>query len=152
MCVVSLIALVLLAAPAAADTLTMNTGNSQSATISTAVAVPPSVIVRNATDNTVMSGVSVTFAVASGGGTATGLTATTDANGIATVGSWILGPAAGANTLTATNGLLSGSPVTFTPLVLLPRQLPAYPPQALQTAAGRPSKSLERVLVDQPLP
>jgi hypothetical protein len=44
----------------------------------------------------------------------TGGSATTDVNGIATVGSWTLGTAAGANTLTATSGTLSGSPVTFT--------------------------------------
>ena len=44
----------------------------------------------------------------------TGLAATTSASGIATVGSWKLGTIAGANTLTATSGSLSGSPVTFT--------------------------------------
>ena len=38
----------------------------------------------------------------------------TDASGIATVGSWTLGAAAGANTLTATSAGLTGSPVTFT--------------------------------------
>src|SRR5205814_1703774 len=37
-----------------------------------------------------------------------------DASGIATVGSWTLGPTAGQNTLMATSGSLSGSPVTFT--------------------------------------
>src|SRR5438270_2727987 len=36
-----------------------------------------------------------------------------DASGIATVGSWTLGTTAGSNTLTATSGTLSGSPVTF---------------------------------------
>ena len=40
--------------------------------------------------------------------------ATTNASGIATVGSWRLGTTAGANTLTATCAGLSGSPVTFT--------------------------------------
>src|SRR5207245_665495 len=61
-----------------------------------------------------VSGVAVTFAVATGGGSATGLSATTNASGVATVGSWTLGTAAGANTLTATSGALTGSPVTFT--------------------------------------
>ena len=56
----------------------------------------------------------VTFTVASGGGSATGLSATTDAAGIAAVGSWTLGAIAGANTLTATSDSLTGSPVTFT--------------------------------------
>jgi hypothetical protein len=58
-----------------------------------------------------MAGVQVTFAVTAGGGTLTGATATTSAAGVATVGSWTLGPAAGQNTLTATAGSLS--PVTF---------------------------------------
>jgi hypothetical protein len=39
---------------------------------------------------------------------------TTNALGIATVGSWTTGPAAGANTMTATVAGLDGSPVTFT--------------------------------------
>src|SRR5205085_2214735 len=39
---------------------------------------------------------------------------TTSTSGVATVGSWTLSPTAGSNTLTATSGSLSGSPVTFT--------------------------------------
>ena len=70
-------------------------------------------IVKDASSNPV-SGVTITFAVASGGGSATGLTATTNSSGIATVGSWTLGTTAGTNTLTATSGTLTGSPVTFT--------------------------------------
>jgi len=38
----------------------------------------------------------------------------TDASGIATVGSWTLGTTAGTNTLAATAGGLTGSPLTFT--------------------------------------
>ena len=90
-----------------------NAGDGQSASAGTAVSTPPSVIVEDTNDNPV-SGVSVTFAVASGGGSVTGLTATTDAAGIATVGSWTLGATAGANTLTASSDSLTGSPVTFT--------------------------------------
>src|SRR3989442_14103219 len=60
------------------------------------------------------SGVAVTFAVAAGNGTITGGSQTTNASGVATVGSWTLSPTAGQNTLTATSGTLSGSPVTFT--------------------------------------
>jgi hypothetical protein len=97
----------------AATQLTINDGNNQSATVGTAVAIAPSVLVRDANDNPV-SGVTVTFAVATGGGSATDLTATTGADGIATVGSWTLGTTAGSNTLTATNDTLTGSPVTFT--------------------------------------
>src|SRR5207237_1302476 len=57
--------------------------------------------------------VAVTFAVAPGNGTITGASQTTNANGVATVGSWTLSATAGPNTLTATSTGLSGSPVTF---------------------------------------
>src|SRR5207249_3252735 len=98
----------------AASSIALNGGNNQSATAGTAVAIEPSVIVRDANGNPV-GGVSVTFAVASGGGTVTPTTSvTTGANGIAAVTSWILGPTAGPNSLTATASGLTGSPVTFT--------------------------------------
>src|SRR5712691_7422356 len=96
-----------------AGSIAVNAGNNQTATANTAVTTPPSVIVRDANGNPV-SGVSVTFAVASGSGGITGGSQTTNASGIATVGSWTLGTAAGANTLTATAPGLNGSPVTFT--------------------------------------
>ena len=65
----------------------------------------PSVIV-NDLRGLPMAGVPVTFAVTVGGGSITGGTATTNSAGIATVGSWTLGPGEGANTLTATSGTL----------------------------------------------
>jgi hypothetical protein len=98
---------------AAAAKLSIATGNNQEAAVGTAVAVPPSVLVTDAHDNPV-GGVSVTFAVASGGGSITGATQTTTASGTAAVGSWTLGTAPGPNTLTATATGLSGSPRTFT--------------------------------------
>jgi hypothetical protein len=66
------------------------------------------------------SGVAVTFAVTSGGGSITGAAQVTNANGVAAVGSWTLGPVAGTNTLTATSAGLSGSPVTFTANTYIP--------------------------------
>src|SRR5437660_11017228 len=90
----------------------MSGGDGQQATTGTAVATPPSVIVRDATNNPVQ-GVGVTFAPASGGGSVTGAEQTTNAAGIATVGSWTLGTTAGPNTLTPTAAGLAGSPVTF---------------------------------------
>ena len=110
MYMVSLLALVLIAAPVAADTITINAGNSQSATVGTAVAIPPSVLV-NTTDGTPVNGASVIFTVTSGGGTVSVETVTTGSNGIATV-NWILGSAPGTNTLTVTSASLT--PVTFT--------------------------------------
>jgi adhesin/invasin len=75
------------------------------------------VIVKDVGGNPV-SGVQVTFAVASGGGGVTGGTQTTNGSGIATVGSWTLGPTAGTNnntlTATATGSGIAGNPVTFT--------------------------------------
>ncbi|MBK8004502.1 MAG: hypothetical protein IPK12_11345, partial [Gemmatimonadetes bacterium] len=97
----------------APSSIAVNAGNGQSATVNTAVATAPSVLVHDAFNNPV-SGVSVTFAVATGGGSVTGGSATTNGSGIATVGSWTLGTTVGSNTLTATSGSLTGSPVTFT--------------------------------------
>src|SRR5207248_1942511 len=70
-------------------------------------------IVKDANGNPVAQ-VAVTFAVAPGNGTITGASQTTNASGVATVGSWTLSATAGPNTLTATSTGLSGSPVTFT--------------------------------------
>ncbi|HVP75536.1 MAG TPA: invasin domain 3-containing protein, partial [Gaiellaceae bacterium] len=96
----------------AASAISAAAGDGQSATVGTAVSTNPSVLVTDEYGNPV-AGVAVTFAVASGGGNATGLSATTDASGNATVGSWTLGTAAGSNTLTASAAGLTGSPVTF---------------------------------------
>src|SRR4029077_13035885 len=99
----------------AATTIAINAGNNQSATVNTNVATAPSVLVTDQFGNPV-TGVSVTFAVASGGGSLTGGSQTTNASGIATVGSWKLGTTSGSNnnTLTATSTGLTGSPRTFT--------------------------------------
>jgi len=90
--------------------MAINSGNSQSATAGTTVAVPPSVIVKDV-NGTPVSGVTVIFSTATGSGSVSGNSQTTGTNGIATVGSWTLGTV-GTNTLTATSGSLS--PVTFT--------------------------------------
>ncbi len=97
---------------ATAATIAINAGNNESATVGTAVSTAPSVIVKDQFGNPVAS-VSVTFEIATGGGSLTGGSATTNTSGIATVGSWTLGTIAGSNTLTATSGSLTGSPVTF---------------------------------------
>lgn len=99
-------------APLSGDALRANAGDGQVAAAGAAVATAPSVKVTDAGGNPV-SGVIVTFAVASGGGSAAGTTQTTDSSGVATIGRWTLGPAAGANTLTATAAGVGGS-VTFT--------------------------------------
>src|SRR5207253_2710277 len=96
-----------------AATIAANSPTSQTATVGTAVNTPPSVIVKDANGNPVAQ-VAVTFAVAPGNGSITGASQTTNASGVATVGSWTLSATAGSNTLTASSGSLSGSPVTFT--------------------------------------
>jgi len=99
--------------PTETKTIAKLAGDNQNATVGTAVAIKPSVKIVDQ-NNAAVSGVSVTFAVASGGGSITGGSATTGSDGVATVGSWTLGPAAGANTLTASASGVTGSPVTFT--------------------------------------
>ncbi|MEQ1692967.1 MAG: Ig-like domain-containing protein, partial [Gemmatimonas sp.] len=100
----------------APTTIAANSVLTQSATVLTAVAVPPSVIVTDAGGNPV-SGVSVTFTRTVGAGVivpATPASVSTNALGVATLTSWTLGAAAGANAVTATVAGLAGSPVTFT--------------------------------------
>src|SRR5205807_10481982 len=90
-----------------ATQIAQNGGDGQWATTGTGALTPRSVIVRDASNNPVQ-GVGVTFAPASGGGSVTGAEQTTNAAGIATVGSWTLGTTAGPNTLTATATNLAG--------------------------------------------
>lgn len=109
---VSFVASVSAAAPA---TMTAQGGDNQSALAGAVVATAPSVKLVDRFQNPV-GGVTVVFSVTSGGGTVTGAGATTNASGIATVGSWTLGPNVGINRLTAvalTNGA-TGNPIVFT--------------------------------------
>jgi hypothetical protein len=72
----------------------------QTGTAGAVVATAPGVKVVDASGNPV-SGVTVSFAVTSGGGSVAGGGVATNAVGVATVGSWTLGTTAGTNTLTA---------------------------------------------------
>jgi hypothetical protein len=97
------------------QTVTALVGNNQTGLVGFALNVRPGVRLT-APGNTPVPNVSVTFAVASGGGSVTTATVNTNASGVAQVGSWILGGSPGANTLTATvaGGGIVGNPVTFT--------------------------------------
>jgi hypothetical protein len=75
-------------------------GQSQSAPAGTAVPVSPAALVTDAYGNPV-TGAAVTFVVVSGGGSVSGAAPQTNSSGVATVGSWILGPSAGLNVLEA---------------------------------------------------
>ena len=112
-------------------TVLYDAGNLQSTQAGTPVTIAPSVLVKDAGGFPVPN-TPVVFAVASGGGSATGASTTTNASGIATVGSWTLGTVAGANTLTATAGAASitftatgtsGSPSRFTPVSVAPTSI-----------------------------
>ena len=97
-----------------AATVVAHTGNNQVALQGTPVPLAPTVRVTDANGNPV-AGAVVTFSVLSGGGSATLPNQLTDALGLASVGSWTLGPTA-PNTLlaTVTGANITGNPVTFT--------------------------------------
>jgi hypothetical protein len=92
-----------------ATTVTAETGDNQLAAAGAAVALAPSVRVRDQRSEP-MAGVTVTFSIDSGGGTVGNATAVTGADGIASSGRWSLG--FGRNRLRATVGSLA--PIVFT--------------------------------------
>jgi adhesin/invasin len=96
-----------------ASALVVQAGNQQSATVGTAVATAPAVVVRDARGNGV-PGVTVTFAPGAGSGTVTGATVVTGSTGVATVGGWTLGTAAGTQILTASAPGLAAATFTAT--------------------------------------
>lgn len=75
-------------------------GGDEAVMIGTAVTTAPAIRVLNTAGNPV-AGIAVSFTAATNNGTVTGGNVTTDANGVATVGSWKLGQT-GPNRLTAT--------------------------------------------------
>jgi hypothetical protein len=99
------------AGPAAAVTVFSGAGT-QVAGIGAAVSAPPAVRVTDAFGNAV-SGATVVFTVTSGGGSVAGGTQFTNDIGVATVGSWTLGPVVGDNTLTATVQGTALAPIVF---------------------------------------
>jgi hypothetical protein len=99
-----------IAAATAATTVTKVAGDAQTAPAGSTLPVAPAVKVTDKFGNPVAA-VLVTFSVASGGGSVTGPLVNTDANGLATVGSWKLGTVIGPNSLVATPAGLTA--VTF---------------------------------------
>lgn len=99
--------------PGGASAVSVQAGNGQSAPAATAVAVPPSVKVTDGSNNPV-AGVPVQFNVTAGGGSVTEDLQTTDASGIAQVGSWTLGPSIGTNQLEAVVSGLESAVFTAT--------------------------------------
>jgi hypothetical protein len=81
--------------------IALQSGGGQTQRINTPLSTAPAVIVKDAAGQPVAS-VAVHFAVTSGGGSLSAPDASTDAQGIARVGSWTLGPQVGSQKLTAT--------------------------------------------------
>jgi hypothetical protein len=100
-------------------------GSGQEALYGTLLPVTPRVIVSGASGPLV--DYPVVFSVESGGGALTGASTRTDASGIASLGSWTLGPAPGANAVKATAGTKS---VTLTATAL------TGPPTSFAVTAG----------------
>ena len=123
--------------PVSTRTLSKVGGDNQTAIAGALVAVPPSVKITDENSQPV-SGVSITFSIGSGGGSITGESTTTGANGTAAVGSWTMGPAAGAKTLTATAtaaGVIGG-PVSFTATATAPPLSDFSPTSNTSLSAG----------------
>jgi len=101
------------ATPAPASVINAQGGNGQTAVAGIALPVSPTVLVTDQFGNAI-GGVTVSFAVTAGGGGVVNPSQPTGADGIASAGTWTIGPQVGPNTLIATSTGLAGSPVTFT--------------------------------------
>ncbi|MEP6573820.1 MAG: S8 family serine peptidase [Gemmatimonadota bacterium] len=93
-------------------TLAIASGNNQNGPSSGQLASALVVTVKTP-GNGLVAGDTVSWAVASGGGTLSAPTSITNVQGQATI-TWTLGAGAGAQTVTASSAGLTGSPVTFT--------------------------------------
>jgi PKD repeat protein len=91
--------------PVAPASLSLAAGDGQSGAPSAAVAIKPSVRVRDAQGRP-LQGVAVAFTVEAGGGSVQQASATTGADGTASPGDWTLGPSEGENRLRASVGSL----------------------------------------------
>jgi hypothetical protein len=76
-------------------------GSGQTVRIGQALSTAPSVTIKDQNGKT-MSGVGVNFAVSAGAGTLSGVSATSNGSGVATLPTWTLGTTPGANAVTAT--------------------------------------------------
>ncbi|MBK8247972.1 MAG: Ig-like domain-containing protein [Gemmatimonadetes bacterium] len=142
-------------AAGAAATMTLVTGNNQSAQAGRPLAIAPSVVIQDANGNP-LPGIIVTFSVTSGGGTAVGARQTTDATGTAEVGAWFLGTAPGTNTMTASSTGLPAVTFTATGLAGAAVSMVANAPLVQSATAGSavatPPSVIVRDLAGNPVP
>ena len=100
--------------------IVINAGNNQSATAGTRVPVSPSVALKDKNGDACCSGIVVTFAVSTGGGSIVGNPQVlTDATGVATLEGWVLGPTPGSNSLVARADTLT--PINFSATATAPQ-------------------------------
>lgn len=118
--------------PGLAASLTKVAGDVQNATTQTAVLASPSVVVKDSAGNLV-SGATVTFTVQAGGGSITGATATSNASGVATAGTWTLG-IVGLNSLLAT--VLPSVGTVTTSFSAIATAVPPLVPASVELVAG----------------
>jgi hypothetical protein len=128
----------------APSNLTKVAGDAQSAAINANVAIAPSVKVTDRFGNPI-AGQVVTFAVGSGGGSVNGGTVNSGADGSATVTSWRLGSAVGANSLVATAGTLTAT-FTATATVGAPAAITVTPTTLGEMLVGDVSQITPRVV------
>ena len=138
------------------------TTNNLTAATSSPVSKPPAVLVVDAEQTAVpVAGASITFEVTAGGGNfgmngstpITHIEVTTDASGIATVPTWVLGPEAGPNTVRASGKGLAAKPLDLKPFVPdiqgvnetveLPTPTDAHSVTFTATAGGGPDLVIE---------
>jgi adhesin/invasin len=106
----------------------------------------PAVLVTDANNNPV-SGAQVTFSVTSGGGTVTGTTQTTNAQGIATVGGFTLGTGVGTNIVTANVQGVGSTVFTIAGTPGNPAQVTIQSGNNQSAPAGSPLTAAPSVLV-----
>jgi adhesin/invasin len=103
--------------------------------VNSALPVALTVHAFNSDGDRPISGKTVTFAVGSGGGTLSATTATTDANGNASV-NWTLGSTSGTQSVSATIDGVGGTVFTATALASSPAVVVAESGDQQQAAAG----------------
>lgn len=118
-----------------ATQLTRSSADPSSTVVGTAVAAAPSVTARDANGNPV-PGVPVTFAIRAGGGTITGVSVSTAANGVATLGSWTVGTIVGQNSVAATSPGLADVVISLTSIPGPPVSISVTPDPASVAVGG----------------
>ncbi|HEX2081778.1 MAG TPA: hypothetical protein VHG08_29000 [Longimicrobium sp.] len=131
-------------------TVVAASATTQTAVVGTAVAEAPAVRVTDQQGQP-LAGAAVTFVVTGGGGTLTGSSATTNAQGVATAGAWTLGPEAGQNTVTATVGSLAPVQFVATAQARTPTTLTALTPTTQTGSINRSVDQAPRVQVKDQL-